>query len=298
MKKSEILAIAYARLKENNIPDYEDSAKRLLVHALGIEYCDLYKLEIVKDSQVDDYLKLIDERCNHVPLDKIIGYKYFYTVKIPFNKNVLTPRYETELMVDRIVTDIRIIYAQAKLGMTINPLTVLDLCTGSGCVGLAIANTTGANVTLSDVDKDVLNIAMSNNELNNKIRESKGEPPINPNFVLSDMFENIKWKFNMIVCNPPYIKTKDLNKLEIEVRDFDPMLALDGGKDGLDFYRTIAKEAHKHLKDGGIMYLEVGYDQAQKVAKMLEKNYEVQIKKDLANIDRFIIAKKREKNAK
>ena len=112
------------------------------------------------------------------------------------------------------------------------------------------------------------------------------------------MFDDIKWKFNMIVCNPPYIKSKDLNKLEIEVRDFDPMLALDGGKDGLDFYRRIAKEGHKYLKDGGIMYLEVGYDQASKVAKMLEKKYEVQMKIVLANIDRFIIAKKRVKNAK
>lgn len=298
MKKNEILTIAYDKLKASNIPDYEDSAKRLLAHALGLEYVDLYKLENIDDDKVSDYLKLIDERCNHAPLDKIIGYKYFYTVKIPFNKNVLTPRYETELMVDRIVTDIRIIYAQAKLGVNISPITVLDMCTGSGCVGLAIANTTGANVTLCDVDKEVLNIAKSNNDLNNKIRESKGEPPINPNFVLSDMFDDIKWKFNMIVCNPPYIKSKDLNKLEIEVRDFDPMLALDGGKDGLDFYRTIAKEGHKYLKDGGIMYLEVGYDQATKVAKMLEKNYEVQIKKDLANIDRFIIAKKRVKNAK
>ena len=299
MKKNELLNVAVTRLKENNIPDAEDSALRLLAHVLSIDYSKLCLQENVKDEVVDDYLALIDSRCNHVPLDRLIGYKYFFQVKIPFNKSVLTPRYETELLVERVIIDIKNKYSQTRINLPFEPLTVLDMCTGSGCVGLAIAWETGANVTMVDISKNVINIAKENCKLNNELRNEQGLPPINPTFLVSDMFENINCKYDIIVCNPPYIKSAELNKLEIEVRDFDPVLALDGGKDGLDFYRNISKNAHKYLKDSGVLYLEVGYDQAEKVAKMLCKNFEnIEIKKDLANIDRFIIAKKREKNVK
>lgn len=299
MKKIELLNTAVNRLNENNIPDAEDSALRLLAHVLNIDYSKLCLQENIKDDVVDDYLALIDSRCNHVPLDRLIGYKYFFQVKIPFNKSVLTPRYETEFLVERVIMDIKNKYSQTRINLPFEPVTVLDMCTGSGCVGLSIAWETGANVTMADISKNVITIAKENCELNNEIRNEQSLPPINPTFLVSDMFENITCKYDIIVCNPPYIKSTDLNKLEIEVRDFDPALALDGGKDGLDFYRNISKNAHKYLKPNGMLYLEVGYDQAEKVAKMLDKNFEnIEIKKDLANIDRFIIAKKREKNVK
>ena len=109
------------------------------------------------------------------------------------------------------------------------------------------------------------------------------------------MFKNIEYSFDIIVCNPPYVRTQDLNKLEIEVRDFDPMLALDGGKDGLDFYKTIAKEAQKYLNTSGTLYLEIGIGQAEKIVKMLKNHFDdVQVKQDLTGIDRIIIAKKRD----
>lgn len=295
MKKTELLGQAYAKLKNAGVPDFEESARRLLILATGIKDGDYFSLENVADEQAKEFFDLINKRCKHIPIDKLIGFKDFYGVRIPFDKNVLTPRYETEFLVDRIVMDIKNSYSQVRLNLPFKPITVLDLCTGSGCVGLAIANATGANVTMSDISKTALTIAKKNCELNNNIRKDKKEPPINPNFVLSDMFKNIDYTFDIIVCNPPYVRTQDLNKLEIEVRDFDPMLALDGGKDGLDFYRTIAKEAHKYLNNTGTLYLEIGIGQAEKIVKMLKSHFDdVQVKQDLAGIDRFIIAKKRD----
>ena len=295
MKKTELLGQAYAKLKNAGVPDFEESARRLLILATGIKDGDYFSLENVADEQAKEFFDLINKRCKHIPIDKLIGFKDFYGVRIPFDKNVLTPRYETEFLVDRIVMDIKNSYSQVRLNLPFKPITVLDLCTGSGCVGLAIANATGANVTMSDIRKTALTIAKKNCELNNNIRKDKKEPPINPNFVLSDMFKNIDYSFDIIVCNPPYVRTQDLNKLEIEVRDFDPMLALDGGKDGLDFYRTIAKEAHKYLNNAGTLYLEIGIGQAEKIVKMLKSHFDdVQVKQDLAGIDRFIIAKKRD----
>lgn len=296
MKKSDLICQAQEILVANNVPNADDCCRRLLAFALGIDEVKLLSKENIDDAQVEKYLDIIRERARHTPMEKIIGYKDFYDIRIPFNKNVLTPRYETEFLVDRVVIDIRNLYSQVRVNSKFSGVSLLDLCTGSGCVGIAIANATGANVTLSDVDKTALAIAESNNDLNNERRREAGLPPILPNFVCSDMFENIKWKYDFIVCNPPYVCSQDLHKLEIEVRDFDPAIALDGGKDGLKFYRTIASNGYKYLNDGGRLYLEIGINQSAKIVKLLEKHFEnIEVIKDLAGIDRFIIAKKREK---
>lgn len=295
MKKVELLQLAQSILKECDIPDYEESSVRLLEFILKCSNVELMLKDEISDEDCNLYLKAIKERSRHTPLDKIIGFKDFYGIRIPFNKNILTPRYETEFLVDRVVIDIKNIYNSTRINTPFTPISVLDLCTGSGCVGIAIANATGANVTLSDIDPKAIKIAKSNNDLNNERREKCSYPPINPTFVISNMFENIKWKYDCIVCNPPYICSKDLTKLEIEVRDFDPVLALDGGKDGLNFYREIANNAHKYLNDGGTIYLEIGINQSAKVTKLMSKHFDnIQVIKDLAGIDRFIIAKKRD----
>ena len=134
------------------------------------------------------------------------------------------------------------------------------------------------------------------------MRDDNNLPFINPNFIVSDLFSKIPCVFDIIVCNPPYIKTEDLNKLEIEVRDFDPILALDGGKDGLDFYRKIIKSAPEYLdtKNGlGTIYFEIGVGQSEPIVKMLSKHFEdIEVIKDYSGIDRFIIAKKVEENVK
>ena len=167
-------------------------------------------------------------------------------------------------------------------------LDVLDLCSGSGCIGLAIAKNTECNVTLSDISKKAIKASMKNAMIND----------IKVNFLVSDMFESVPSKYDVIVCNPPYITRSDLEKLEIEVKDFDPRLALDGGVDGLDFYREIGKNASEFLKDDGRIYLEIGIDQSKSVVECLQENFvDIKVIKDYSGIDRFIIAKKGNKDA-
>ena len=295
--KLEALNQAKSLLQANNIPDWQQSAEYILSVALRIDHSELSEVKELSEKMLKKYLKLIGERCRHVPLDKIIGYRDFYDLRIPYNRNVLTPRNETELLAERVIKDI-----QENIKKNKNkPLSMLDLCTGSGCLGLAIAHTTNINVTLSDISKKAIKIAKHNNKYNNKLKAEAKSPSVNPNYIVSDLFENIDCRYDVIVCNPPYIKTEELGLLEIEVRDFDPILALDGGKDGLDFYRKIIKVAHNYLSlDNGLgkIYFEVGVGQSTAVVKMLEKNFEdIEVVKDYSGIERFVIAKKVQKNA-
>ena len=169
-------------------------------------------------------------------------------------------------------------------------------------MGLAVAHSTNVNVTLSDISKKAIKVAKFNNKYNNKLRAKESKSDINPNYIVSDLFENIACKYDIIVCNPPYIKTSDLIKLEIEVRDFDPILALDGGKDGLEFYRKIIKQAPKYLstENGlGKIYFEIGVGQSEAIVKMLSKHFtDIEVIKDYSGIERFIIAKKVNENVK
>ena len=297
--KIDALNNAKKLLIEANIPDWQLSAEYILAVALKCEHEDLYKIKSLNDRQYKKYLKLLEERCDHVPLDKIVGYTEFYSLKIPYNRNVLTPRVETELLADRLIRDIQDTIKKNKFP---SPLSLLDLCTGSGCLGLSVAHNTNVNVTLSDISRQAIKIAKANNKYNNKLRVVDKKSSINPNFVMSDLFESIDCKFDIIVCNPPYIKTEELNNLEIEVRDFDPILALDGGKDGLDFYRKIIKSAPNYLtcENGlGKIYFEIGVGQSEAIVKLLEKNFEeIEVIKDYSGIDRFIIAKKVNRDVK
>ena len=283
ISKREAIREAIERLKNNNVPDFRISSEYILAVALKKDHKDLVSIGNITAKEYKKYLKLINLRCKHVPLDKIIGYTEFYDLKIPYNKSVLTPRNETELLAEMVIK---------KVPKDIE-VKVLDMCTGSGCLGLAISKHTDAIVTMSDISKKAIKLAKYHKKYNYIDNEV--------NFVVSDLFDNIIDKYDIIVCNPPYIKTGDLIKLEIEVRDFDPILALDGGKDGLDFYRKIIKNAPQFLSTDnglGIIYFEIGVGQSNSICKMLEKDFEnIQIIKDYSGIDRFIIAKKREKNA-
>lgn len=295
ISKIDALRKASNYLKECNIPDWQISSEYILATALKLEHSMLSTLRELTDKQFKKYMKLIILRGNHIPLDKIIGYTEFFTLKIPYNKNVLTPRVETELLADRLVSDIKDIYKKNKYN---NPLALLDLCTGSGCLGLSVAHNTNIITTLSDISKKAIKIAKHNNKINNNLRKEEKKSAINVNFVVSDLFDNITERFDIIVCNPPYVKTADLQKLEIEVRDFDPILALDGGKDGLEFYRKIIAKAPQFLTtDNGLgkIYLEIGVNQSKAIVKLLEKKFEdIEVIKDYSGIDRFIIAKKRD----
>ena len=204
-----------------------------------------------------------------MPLWKVIGNTNFCGYEIDINEDVLCPRPETENLVEKALTYIK---GDSK---------VLDLCTGSGCIAIAIAKEKNVNVLATDISEKAIIVAKKNvakNECENLVTIEQ-----------SDLFEKIDGKFNVIVSNPPYIKTEDIASLDTEVKDFDPLIALDGGKDGLDFYRRINDGAKAHLNKGGVILMECGEEQASDIAKIFDA-FETKIEKDLEGVDRIVIA--------
>ena len=159
---------------------------------------------------------------------------------------------------------------------------VLDLCTGSGCIAVAIAKEKGAQVTASDISPEAIEVAKENARING----------VSVEFVESNLFAKVTGVFDVIVSNPPYIRSGDIAGLERIVRDFEPRLALDGGADGLDFYRAIARDFEKFLAPKGYLFLEVGYDQAKEVAALFGKR-DIKIIKDYSGIERIVRVRKK-----
>ena len=239
----------------------------MICHVTGKKRSELEHLTYIRHSKVEELLDMARRRQQGEPLWQIIGNADFYGYEIDINKNVLCPRPETEELVCEAVKHIS------------ENSRVLDLCTGSGCIAIAVADKTGAHVVASDISEEALKIAKSNavkNKVDDKIE-----------FVHSDMFEGITGTFGVIISNPPYIPTADISGLDREVKDHEPALALDGGEDGLDFYRIIAEKAGEYLAPGGRIFLEAGIGQAQAVADML-KGFDTKIIKDMQGIDRII----------
>lgn len=239
----------------------------MICHVTGKKRSELEHLTYIRHSKVEELLDMARRRQQGEPLWQIIGNADFYGYEIDINKNVLCPRPETEELVCEAVKHIS------------ENSRVLDLCTGSGCIAIAVADKTGAQVVASDISEEALKIAKSNavkNKVDDKIE-----------FVHSDMFEGITGTFGVIISNPPYIPTADISGLDREVKDYEPALALDGGEDGLDFYRIIAEKSGEYLVPGGRIFLEVGIGQAQAVADML-KGFDTKIIKDMQGIDRII----------
>lgn len=205
---------------------------------------------------------------NGEPWQYVVGSVEFYGRNFEVNNAVLIPRQETELVTEQLVKRLT------------KKSTVLDLCCGSGVIGITAALETGATVTLADVSKEALQVA-KNNAKRNKAKVD---------FIQSDMFTNMCGKCNVIVCNPPYIETDVIPTLDKSVKDYEPHLALDGGKDGLDFYRILAEKATKHLTKKGLLILEIGYNQGDAVAKLLENKFDVEVLKDYGGNDRIVIA--------
>ena len=202
------------------------------------------------------------------PWQYVIGKTEFYNRTFAVNKDVLIPRQETELVCEQL------------LKRTSKGVEVLDLCCGSGVLGISVACEKGANVTLADVSNEALKIAKQNAKLN-KAKVS---------LVQSNMFENVNGKYDAIVSNPPYIESAVIETLDDSVKNYEPRLALDGGADGLDFYRVLAKEAHLHLKAKGLLVLEIGYNQGEAVKALFDDKYDVLVLKDYGGNDRIVIA--------
>ena len=240
-------------------------------------------LQLKSDAQLD---KVKVSVCYYAKAEKAIkevkaGKPFAYAaVSAPFfeyyfyvDQKILIPRMETELLAEQVI--------KAK------PKKVLDLCCGSGCIGLTVAKKTDAKVTLADVSSYAVKVSKYN---------AKRLGVKNANFVRSDMFKNVSGKYDVIVCNPPYIATDVISTLDNSVKDYEPHLALDGGKDGLDFYRILAKQAHKYLSKGGMLCMEIGFDQGESVPALFADGYDVQVKKDYSGNDRMVFAQKKGKN--
>lgn len=223
--------------------------------------------------QEEEYRRLISLRCGRIPLQHLTHQAWFMGLEFYVDGRVLVPRQDTEILVEEAVR---------RLG---DGQRLLDMCTGSGCILLSIlSQKPSCKGTGVDLSADALEVARLNG------RRLK----ITADFQQSDLFADIGGRYEMIVSNPPYIPTGVISTLEEEVRSYDPNLALDGGEDGLSFYRRIVEQASTHLEDGGWLLFEIGHDQGRCVRDMMENaGYgELQVVKDLAGRDRVVLGRR------
>jgi release factor glutamine methyltransferase len=227
-------------------------------------------------NRIDQYRSMIEKRSQRIPLQQITGSREFMGLEFYVNEHVLIPRQDTETLVELILKDFK--------G---NKPVILDMCTGSGCIAISLAKLGGFDcVTGVDISKEALSVARRN------VEALLGTGGIT--LIESDLFEVLgsEQKFDVIVSNPPYIPTEIIKGLQPEVRDFEPMLALDGREDGLFFYRQLVSDGRRFLNPGGSVYFEIGYDQAEAVSGLLiDAGFaEIRVVKDAAGLDRVVCA--------
>lgn len=262
-----MLAETKKRFAEKGVD--ESDAEWIYSLVLDVRRSELDKERVVKSSEAKKIDEIVQKRLGGRPLWYVIGDTEFYDCKIKVDERVLIPRPETEILAD---TAVKTVEEGDK---------VLDMCTGSGCIAVAIAKHCSdkrVSVTAVDVSDAAIMLAKENADLNS----------VNVNFIQSDLFAKVHGRFNLIVCNPPYVKSGDIATLQKEVREYEPRIALDGGDDGLDFYRRLAKEVTRYIAKGGMLLLEVGEGQAEEVLKLFEKRDYCIIIKDYAGVDRFL----------
>lgn len=238
-------------------------------------------LDIISQKEASEELcrsleRLVERRIAGEPVQYIAGVQFFMGLPFTVSPAVLIPRADTEILCESVIQEAK----QREI-----PLQVLDLCCGSGCIGVAVAAyTENCQVTCADVDEGALNIARENAQKNGVAEKMQ--------VIQSDLLERCE-KYDMIACNPPYIPSEVIDTLEIKVKKFEPRIALDGGEDGLDFYRKIAQKAPFHLNKGGKIALEIGYDQREAVCALLAENgfTDVVCKRDYGGNDRVIIGR-------
>ncbi len=244
------LGAATEYLKECGVPDPGTDAYLLLEHVVKCTRSEyfLHRDDAINSADAEKLSGLISKRGERIPLQHIIGETCFYGRDFYVNGNVLIPRSDTEILIEKALEVIR------------PGMSILDMCTGSGCIAVTLACEADVKVTAADISDAALEVARQNAARNNAECD----------FIKSDMFEKISSRYDILVSNPPYIKRSDIDFLQEEVRVHDPILALDGGDDGLDFYRIIAKDGAAHIKSGGTIFLEIGSDQPEDVSLILK----------------------------
>ena len=279
MTISELIKKGMIELKNGNIEEPKLKARLLMQYVLNksrqyVIVNDREELDNIKEKQYLEEIKILKKG---VPIEHITHQKEFMKLSFFVDKNVLIPRQDTEILVEEVI----------NIAKKNNAKKILDLCTGSGAIAVSLAKyLPQAEITAIDISNEALKIAKKNaisNNVENQIT-----------FISSDMFTNLnEEKFDIIVSNPPYIKTNVIKNLDIQVQN-EPYIALDGGKDGLDFYKKIINEPYQYLKYNGYLCLEIGFDQKIDVIELIENTESftgTYSKKDLFDNDRIIVTR-------
>lgn len=278
----EILHIGETALAQAGCMNPRIDAELLLRHLLSIDRTQLFIRypSILGDKACEEYFKLIDIRAGGKPLQYMTGQQEFMGITFMVNEAVLIPRQDTETLVEEVIG-----YTKSRKG----GCQILDLCCGSGAIGISLCkHLKNAKVTMSDISEKALEVARYNAKETGVSDRMK--------LVKSDLFGSFKKgfgskKYDIIVSNPPYIESHVIPTLQREVAEHEPMLALDGGEDGLDFYRHIVAEAPAYLKKNGMLFLEIGHDQGRALLDIIGAagGYgDVEVIKDLAGLDRVV----------
>ncbi|MEG2450127.1 MAG: peptide chain release factor N(5)-glutamine methyltransferase [Clostridia bacterium] len=280
---------AIARKKITEIaPTADDSdIDWLFCEVTGKKRSELKTLSHVTMKEFENAMVIANKMKDGLPFQYAVGNTEFYGIKLAVNQFVLIPRPETEQLCERAIAaveseTIELLHSGGEQKLP----KVLDLCTGSGAIAIAVAKLSACEMTATDISANAIMVAQANAIMAGaKVK-----------FVASDLFEKLNGeKFDLILSNPPYIPTKDIDGLERKVKDFEPRLALDGGNDGLDIYRKIAKECGDYLAENGTMLLEFGISQADSVKKIFEENNfeKIEIIKDMEGVDRIALISRR-----
>ena len=262
-----------ARLRNSGVREAELDARLLLEYVCHTDRNTLlaHPEREVSEEERAKFLTLIERREKREPLQYITKEQEFMGLTFETSVNTLIPRQDTECLVEEAMKNLH------------DGMAILDVCCGTGCILLSLLHysndCTGVGV---DIDANAVSLAKKN-------AKNLG---IDATFTVSDLFESVEGTFDLITSNPPYIPTKVIETLDPEVKDYEPMAALDGGEDGLTFYRLIAAKAKQYLKRGGMIFFEIGYDQGEDVSEIMKENgyRHIEVKKDLAGLDRIVSA--------
>lgn len=274
MTLSEALRYGKEQLSASGIQEANIDAWYLLEYVTRVSRAEYFgdTEKIMTEQELDYYIETVERRKNRVPLQHITGVQEFMGHVFQVNEDVLIPRQDTEVLVECTYDVIE------------QEMQILDLCTGSGCIAISLKKMCDSiEVTGADISRKALDVAIRNGMLNQ----------VECTWVNSDLFASIDGEFDIIVSNPPYIRTSVIEELEEEVKLHDPMIALDGKEDGLYFYYKIIEQSVKYLKSQGVLLFEIGHDQGEAVSEyMMQHGFtDVVVKKDLAGLDRVVFGR-------
>lgn len=292
----EMLTMGEKQLMDSDIADATRDCKILYCYMMDIPFSKiiLEYQEVLQDRLCDKYFELIDRRSKGEPVQYIMGCQEFMGLEFIVNENVLIPRQDTETLVEDALEIINTGSLRGEdMDVKRKEWDILDLCTGSGAIGVSLVRIANkVNVTCSDISEGAIKVAKENAQKHGLAKSMKFEQgdlfrPFNKHFR--------KQKFDMIISNPPYIKSSVIPTLQKEVCEHEPLSALDGGESGLDFYERIVSGVGSHMKKGGVLLMEIGNDQGEAVSGLLSRNGEftsIRVLRDLAQRDRIVFAKK------